>query len=264
MIKLVMFRLETTLLRKSLLYGNAVMRVLADREGSVHPSLADATLGLPLHLALRMLAQWSKPELAQAQRDLEKLLVYAYGNAPTNPEVFGATRCLEALKECGIKIALESGLSKPVLDVVTERLGWAGRGLVDAVVPCEDPVAQVGDSLRRAMTVTGVGDPQQVAHVGRSAFDILAAAEVGTRIRALVGEVPAFESLPYTHVIASAVLMPELIKRATPATLANGSPLRLAKAGSQASSRALVGTETPAFCAHLRNHARGDTRAFPS
>jgi phosphoglycolate phosphatase-like HAD superfamily hydrolase len=212
MIDLVVFRIETTLLRQSLAWSQALRDVCARFDMHVHPTLIDATRGLPTRTAVRVLNKWPSTQLAEVQREFERALILRYGASDADPEEFGAARCLERLAADGRRVAFESGLSRAVLSVLLERVGWLPRGLAHAAVACDDEVAPVGSAIRRAMSIARVTDPSRVAHVGRSAFDVLAAAEVGTRVRAVVERTP-FEGLPFTHVLPHAVLIPELLNR---------------------------------------------------
>ena len=207
MSELALFKLESTLLHPSPVRTACVSAVLDEAGIDVHPCLVDATLGLPTALTLRLLAPDARPELEAMHRELERRLVAAYASSKDSPEVFGATRCLERLQMMDIRVAIDTGFSRPVVDVLLERLGWVARGILDAVVTAEE------DAIDTALQMTRVRSALRVARIGKSTFDVLTAAEAGCRVRALVGEASTFEGLPYTHAIPSATLVPELLRR---------------------------------------------------
>jgi phosphonatase-like hydrolase len=89
-------------------------------------------------------------------------------------EMDGAAAVFAALHEHGIKVALDTGFSRPILDVLLERLGWTTPDFIDCSVT-SDEVAHgrpAPDLIRRAMQLTGVDDPRVVVKVGDTPADI--------------------------------------------------------------------------------------------
>jgi len=89
-------------------------------------------------------------------------------------EMDGAAAVFAALHEHAIKVALDTGFSRPILDVLLERLGWTTPDFIDCSVT-SDEVAHgrpAPDLIRRAMQLTGVDDPRVVVKVGDTPADI--------------------------------------------------------------------------------------------
>jgi len=113
----------------------------------------------------------------------------------------------EALRNSGIKIALNTGFSRNIADVILERLGWYERELVDFVV-ASDEVEQGRphpDMIRKLMAKAGVADPIEVAKVGDTEVDVNEGKNAGCRyvIGVTTGAYTREELEPYepTHII---------------------------------------------------------------
>jgi phosphonatase-like hydrolase len=95
----------------------------------------------------------------------------------TDPGVRLMPHAVEVLREiraAGTKIALDTGFSGPIADVILDRLGWAEGRLLDAPVT-SDEVARgrlFPDFIERAMQLTGVTEPKEVAKVGDTPSDL--------------------------------------------------------------------------------------------
>jgi phosphonatase-like hydrolase len=124
---------------------------------------------------------------------------------------------LSQLKEAGVRIALDTGFNRPIVDAILERLGWRDSGLLDATV-ASDEVHRGRphpDLLFRAMALTGVRDPQAVAKVGDTPADLREgkAAGAGLIIGVTNGShtVLELEPHPHTHLIPDLARLPELV-----------------------------------------------------
>jgi phosphonatase-like hydrolase len=93
-------------------------------------------------------------------------------------DLFALPHVLETfsiLRSKGLKIALNTGLSRIITDVILKKLGWFENGLVDAVV-CSDEVQEGRPHsymIRRIMELVGVNESAKVVKVGDSSIDIL-------------------------------------------------------------------------------------------
>jgi phosphonatase-like hydrolase len=79
-----------------------------------------------------------------------------------------------ALRAAGVRVTLDTGFSRDILDVVLERLGWVQGGLLDATMTSDEvPRGRpFPDLIHRAMALTGVTDPAQVAKIGDTPSDM--------------------------------------------------------------------------------------------
>src|SRR5579871_1774440 len=131
----------------------------------------NAVMGLPKPIAIRSLmevngavASAGAPAMEGAARQvyedfLARMLAH-YRSDPEVREIEGASDTFRVLRHAGVKIALDTGFSRPIADAVIERLGWGRDGLLDATVT-SDEVANGRphpDMVFRAMERTGVTD----------------------------------------------------------------------------------------------------------
>ncbi len=97
--------------------------------------------------------------------------VYASGIARAMPD---AEAVFEALRAQNIKIALNTGYSREVANLLMDQLGWTIPQTVDTLVTASD-VTQGRphpDMILEAMRLAGVPDPKAVAKIGDSAIDL--------------------------------------------------------------------------------------------
>ena len=146
----------------------------------------------------------------QFRRDLTRRLRAAH-----DLEMPGARSVFERLRRAGIRVAVNTGFDRAVVDATFEVVGWP-RTLFDAVV-CGDDVSEGRPSplmIQRAMAITGVSHPRRVAVVGDTRLDREAGANAGAayRIGVLTGahDRATLEAAPFTHVLASIVDLPVL------------------------------------------------------
>lgn len=107
----------------------------------------------------------------------------------------------------GIKTALDTGLPRPLADILLGRLRWQGAGLFDAVVVSDETDADRAQPghIQRAMAAAGVTDARRVMVVGDAPADITAGVAAGCgAVVALVAPASPPETLRAcgaTHVI---------------------------------------------------------------
>jgi len=113
----------------------------------------------------------------------------------------------EVLRGKGVKIALNTGFSRNIADVILGRLGWYERELIDFVV-ASDEVAQGRphpDMIHKLMAKAGVAAPVEVAKVGDTEVDINEGRNAGCRyvIGVTTGAFTGAALEPYqpTHII---------------------------------------------------------------
>ena len=108
-------------------------------------------------------------------------LAHAYERGGIHP-VDGAERVFRELRAKGIRVALNTGLDRDIMVLLLNALGWS-IGVVDAVV-CGDDVQHgrpAPDLIFRAMALTGIASPDDVAIVGDTALDLQAGRRAGVR-----------------------------------------------------------------------------------
>jgi phosphonatase-like hydrolase len=127
----------------------------------------------------------------------------------------------ERLQRAGIKVALNSGFDRAVLDVVLAMVRWP-QGLLDTIV-CSDDVPAGRPApfmIFRAMKQAGVSDVGRVAVVGDTRLDLEAAANAGVahRIGVLGGahDRATLSQAAHTEILESVGLVPDLWLRMAP------------------------------------------------
>ena len=117
----------------------------------------------------------------------------------------------------GVKVALDTGFSREIVDVLLARLGWDNSALIDATVTSDD-VARGRphpDMALKAMSDLGIRDPKRVAKVGDTPADL----DEGTRagcglvVGVTQGSHTAAQLKPHahTHLIGTVAELPALL-----------------------------------------------------
>jgi phosphonatase-like hydrolase len=147
---------------------------------AVEPEAVDAVMGLPKPEAFRLLVGRS-PQAERLSGTLDAMhaafvarMVSFYETDPSVAEVAGCSALFSRLRSAGIKVALDTGFSRPIADVILRRLGWADGSLVDATV-ASDEVAHGRphpDMILTLMSRLGVSDPKTVVKIGDAPADL--------------------------------------------------------------------------------------------
>jgi phosphonatase-like hydrolase len=157
---------------------------------------------------------------AQVDATYESFLTHMRGYYESDPdvrEIEGASGVFRQLRSAGVKVALDTGFSRDIVDVILHRLGWQSSELLDATI-ATDEVEQGRphpDLIFRAMRLTGVEDAGRVAKVGDTPSDLQegTAAGCGWVVGVTNGSHTRQELAPYphTHLIASLVDVPAIL-----------------------------------------------------
>lgn len=213
--------------------GDAVHHHLAMALAS-HSVTADrdeinAVMGIPKPIAIRTILESRLPfggladreEVEAIHRDFLTTMLSYYRSSPEVRAVEGAEETFAILRSAGIKIALDTGFSRPIADAIVERLGWLREGLVDAVVTSDDVSRgrPHPEMIYRAMRLTGTIDPEAVAKIGDTPSDLKEGHAAGCGwIVGVTGGSHTAEQLaayPHTHLIHTVAELPALFARST-------------------------------------------------
>jgi len=165
--------------------GDIVIDAMSDALRSsgvdIDRDLIRALMGVPKPVAIRtLLAQhgYRGGDADALTRDVHaaflERVIDRYRHADGVREMEGAAAVFVALHRQGVKVALDTGFSRPILHVLLERLGWTTPDVIDCSVT-SDEVAHgrpAPDLIRRAMQMTAVVDPRAVVKVGDTPADI--------------------------------------------------------------------------------------------
>ncbi|MEO8502838.1 MAG: HAD hydrolase-like protein [Acidobacteriota bacterium] len=127
----------------------------------------------------------------------------------------GAQETIAWLRAAGIRVALNTGFERALVERLLHELRW-GPGAVDAIV-CGDDVSRgrpSPDLIQRAMRETGVEHSSAVANVGDTVLDLRAGHAAGVRwnLAVLTGAHTRdrLVEAPHTAILAGVVQLREL------------------------------------------------------
>jgi phosphonatase-like hydrolase len=186
---------------------------------------ANEIMGLPKPVAIRVLVERTRTDGTPAPQSLIDALYDDFGARMlryyrTDPGVRPMPHAVEVLREiraAGTKIVLDTGFSRPIADAVLDRLGWAEGEFLDATVT-SDEVARgrpFPDLIERAMQLTGVAEPKEVAKVGDTPSDLEEGTSAGCGL--VIGVTNGthrrdqLAAYPHTHLIGSLKELPALL-----------------------------------------------------
>jgi phosphonatase-like hydrolase len=206
--------------------GQHVYRVLGEtaKAHGVSPSEADIARwhGSAKHEALHALLTSrdgtppSDEELQTVVADFRNRLTAAYAEHPPQP-LPGVPEALAALRAAGIRIALNTGFDRDIVDSLLNALGWEGNSVVDAVVCGSDVRAgrPAPFMIFRAMEQLGVTDVARVLVVGDTPRDLQAGTNSGAAlvVGVLTGASDADElgAHRHTHLLPSVADLPTFL-----------------------------------------------------
>lgn len=156
----------------------------------------------------------TRAEVSGANEELERGMVRRYTLDPEVRAMPGAVDVFRALRASGVKVALDTGFSRRILDAVLLRLGWL-EGAIDTSI-ASDEVAHGRpwpDMIHRAMRVLGVSDARAVCKVGDTRADVGEgrAAGCGLVVGVTTGTCSASELADADVVLPSVSELPALI-----------------------------------------------------
>lgn len=215
-IELVVFDVAGTTVNDDGAVAAALHQAARDFGVDPAPAEVDHVMGLAKPEALAALLGGRAPEghVQQAHAAFTHYMLEHYRRAPSVRPIQGAAATFSRLREMGVKIALDTGFDRTILDAVLLRLGWKDE--VDATVASDEvPRGRPAPlMIRRAMDLTGVRDPLRVAKVGDTPSDMREGIEArcGLVIGVLTGTGSAAElrGAGATHVIPSVASLPRL------------------------------------------------------
>ena len=137
-------------------------------------------MGLPKAEAVRRLIERSPlrhqliDQVEPIHRAFVARMIRFYEADPGLCEVPGTSETFKILHDEGVKVALNTGFSRNIAQVVIDRLGWASTGLIDASI-ASDEVSHGRpnpDMIQNLMKRLGVDNPQHVAKIGDTPVDL--------------------------------------------------------------------------------------------
>lgn len=141
-----------------------------------------------------------------------------YEFSPEVKPLPGAEEVFQELKERSMMIALNTGFSRDIADVIIERFEWMEKGLIDDYI-ASDEVEQGRPHpymIEALMSRAGIDDPLTVAKIGDTAVDIEEGKNAGCGyvIAVTTGAYPRheLEKLQPSYIVNDLFQIPALLK----------------------------------------------------
>ena len=218
MIELVVFDMAGTTIHDGDAVNASFRATLAAWGLEAHPAIINTVMGLPKPEAIRILleqfgaARGIAPTPANVDAihvDFTRRMCEYYANDPSVREIAGAAALIARLRQAGIKVALNTGFFRPIVDVLLRRLGWTVPDVIDAVITSDEAPRgrPYPDMILALMARFGVQDPRRVAKVGDTKADLEEGSNAGCGL--VIGVTSGAytrEELarhPHTHIVAS-------------------------------------------------------------
>jgi phosphonatase-like hydrolase len=142
---------------------------------------ANSVMGIPKPEAIKILLEQHKyPTISEILIEemhahfVNKMKEF-YEHHQSVMEKEGASEIFRQLKDVGIKVVVDTGFDRVITNSLLHRMGWIGKGLVDASVTSDEVKRgrPYPDMIQKAMKLTDVSDPAAVAKVGDTVSDLL-------------------------------------------------------------------------------------------
>jgi phosphonatase-like hydrolase len=222
MIQLVVFDIAGTTLHDGDAVKASFLAALATKGIASDPALVDFVMGLPKADAVRVLLKAaSRPDdeatVRELHDDFTRRMIDYYRTSTDIREIPPATQLFAKLRAAGKKVALNSGFSRAIVDVLLGRLNWTVPETLDAVIT-SDEVSQgrpAPEMISTLMEKLHIADPKTVAKIGDTKVDLEEGANAGCGLNIGVTSGSFIReqllAYPHTHIVGSiAELPPEL------------------------------------------------------
>jgi phosphonatase-like hydrolase len=180
--ELVVFDMAGTTLKDDDAVGDSLRAALMTAGVRVPREEVNAVMGMPKPVAIQKLLERStsaqtrvNQQLAASihQSFLRQMLEY-YRSNPAVDEIPGASAAFHWLRLAGVMVALDTGFSRDIVDVILRRMEWSNPDLVNASVASDEVLhgRPHPDLILRAMELTQVRDASRVVKVGDTPADL--------------------------------------------------------------------------------------------
>lgn len=114
-------------------------------------------------------------------QDFLERMVFFYATSKELSPLPNVEKVFAGLKSQGIKVALNTGFSNEITDIIMERLGWLENNLVDFVISSNEVAAgrPLPYMINELMNRAGIVHPEQVIKVGDTEVDIFEGRNAG-------------------------------------------------------------------------------------
>jgi phosphonatase-like hydrolase len=220
MIELVVFDMAGTTLHDGNAVSDCFRAALANRGVAAEQAAVNDVMGLPKPEAIRRLLSASgKPfgaaDIDAVHADFVARMKRYYAESPEVRELAGASAVFAELRRAGVKVALNTGFSREIVDVILARLGWADA--IDASIASDETPRgrPYRDMIHLLMTRLRVTDPRCVAKVGDTPVDLQEGANAGCGL--VIGVTTGaftraqLQPHPHTHILDSLTAVAKVV-----------------------------------------------------
>lgn len=223
-IELVVFDLAGTTVKDNQDVHKVLQKVLAQIGVTISLEEANAVMGIPKPVAIRILLEQREifpitDKLVQEIHDtFVSEMIHFYLEDDSVGEKEGVSETFRNLKQQNIKVGIDTGFDRQITNALLNRLGWVANGLIDCSVTSDE--VEYGrphpDLIYKAMRLTGVSDVRRVAKVGDTVSDLQegSSAGCGLVIAITTGafSVEKLQREKHTHLINQIPEVLELVK----------------------------------------------------
>jgi phosphonatase-like hydrolase len=226
MIELVVFDMAGTTVDDGDAVNASFRATLAAWGIEADPAVVNTVMGLPKPEAIRILLERvgqahgvtpSAANINAIHEEFTSRMRHYYASDPAVREVPGAAAAFAALRQAGIKVALNTGFFRPIAEVLLARLGWRSPAVIDADVTSDEvPRGRPHpDMIRHLMTRLGIEDARQVAKVGDTKADLEEGTNAGCAL--VIGVTTGsfsreqLQACPHSHILPSVAEVPALL-----------------------------------------------------
>jgi len=180
MVQLVVFDLAGTTVKENFDVQRTLKNTFKKIDIEISIEQASQVMGIPKPIAIRQLLESIKhPSISSGliqsiHADFVREMILFYKNDRTVEENEGVSETFQKLKDWGIKVIVDTGFDRPIVDALLQRMAWQENKLIDGSVT-SDEVAHGRphpDMIFKAMEISGVTDVKNVAKIGDTASDM--------------------------------------------------------------------------------------------
>ena len=228
-IELVVFDMAGTTVRDDDAVNLSLREALAAHI-NVDRAAVNRVMGWPKPIAIRTLLEQNltkgkpaSPELVDSVHSdfVERMIRFYQTDAQVEPMPY-ALDVFQELHATGVRVALDTGFSRRIVNAILDRLGWQVGGFLDATVASDEvPKGRPDpDLVFKAMALTGIASAACVAKVGDTPSDLQEGANAGCAL--VIGVTngthsrETLEPYPHTHLLANLRELPRILAEASP------------------------------------------------
>lgn len=200
-----------------------VLREATEREGAVYTDAQfQENMGTEKKAAIRQLLTIGGVDprdetVEKAWAWFREELSRTYTEQPPAP-LDGVEAMFTELRETGVKIALTTGFSREIVNLILGAMGWSVGETIDASAAGDEVETGRPEPflIQKVMAELGVADPDDVISLGDTAADVISAQRAGvTSVGVLTGHLTEqdFGELGADHVLDSAAKVTTLIRQ---------------------------------------------------